>query len=165
MSSSLLGNAKKALKSRLLIIPFITRFLGFYQQSYTLGGSLLPYRFVENSLLYYSYTPGHLLDLRSHLVPWAEHLLLLRWCLSSYKQWYCLNMMRLWDSKGSVNLLRFSCVLLTSLHILRDAFAEINPPAGLSSIRIPTLDRVWYHAPWWLHYRRYRRCGQLLFER
>ena len=27
---------------------------------------------------YESYTPGHLLDLRSHLVPWAEHLLLLR---------------------------------------------------------------------------------------
>ena len=28
---------------------------------------------------YESYTPGHLLDLRSHLVPWAEHLLLLRY--------------------------------------------------------------------------------------
>ena len=30
------------------------------------------------SSFYESYTPGHLLDLRSHLVPWAEHLLLLR---------------------------------------------------------------------------------------
>lgn len=53
-----IGKCKKALKSRLLIIPFVTRFLGFYQQSYTLGGSLLPYRFVVNSLLYDSYPMG-----------------------------------------------------------------------------------------------------------
>jgi len=57
-----------------------------------LSGSLLPYRFVVISSLYDSYTPGHLLDLRSHLVAWADHLLLLRWCFNSYKQWYCLNM-------------------------------------------------------------------------
>ena len=46
------------------------------------------------------------------------------------------------DSKGSVNLLSISCVLLTSLHTPHDAFEEIDPPAGLSSIRIPTLDKV-----------------------
>ena len=109
------------------------------------------------------YTPGHVLDLRSHLVTWAEHLLLLRWSISSYKQWYRLNVVRLWDSKGSVNLLRINCVSLTNSHTRRDAFEGINPPAGLSSIHSPILDRVWYHAPWWQHYRRYRRCGQLLF--
>ena len=49
---------KKALQSRLFIIPFIQRFLGFYEQSNTLGGSLLPYRFVVNSLLYDSYPMG-----------------------------------------------------------------------------------------------------------
>ena len=37
---------------------FIPSFLCFYQQSYTLGGSLLPYRFVVNSLLYDSYPMG-----------------------------------------------------------------------------------------------------------
>ena len=120
----------------------------------------------------------------------GDHLLLLLWCLSSYKQWYCLNMMRLWDSKGSVNLLRINCVLPTNLHTRRDtfvdskgsvnllrincvsltnshtlhgAFEEINPPVGLSSIHSPTLGRVWYHAPWWQRYRRYRRCGWHLF--
>ena len=31
---------------------FIPRFLGFYEKSYTIGGSLLTYRFVVNSLLY-----------------------------------------------------------------------------------------------------------------
>ena len=46
------------------------------------------------------------------------------------------------DSKGSVNLLRINCVSPTSLHILRDVFEETGQPAGLSSIRIPTLDRV-----------------------
>ena len=46
------------------------------------------------------------------------------------------------DSKGSGNLLRISYVLLTSLHTPRDAFAEKDPPAELSSIRSPTLDRV-----------------------
>ena len=51
----------------------------FLKQAYTFSGPLLPYRFVVNSLLYDSYTPGHLLDLRSHLVPWADHLLLLRY--------------------------------------------------------------------------------------
>ena len=69
------------------------------------------------------------------------------------------------DSKGSGNFLRISSVLPTSLHIRRDVFVEIDPPAGLSSIHSPTLGRVWYHAPWWRCYRRYRRCGQLLFGR
>ena len=46
------------------------------------------------------------------------------------------------DSKGSVNLLRISYVSLTSLHIRRDASVEINPPAGLSSVHSPTLGRV-----------------------
>ena len=46
------------------------------------------------------------------------------------------------DSKGLGNLLRINHVSLTSLHTLRGAFAEIDPPAVLSSIRIPTLDRV-----------------------
>ena len=36
----------------------MTRFLLFYKQSYTLYGSLLPYRFVVNSLLYDSYRMG-----------------------------------------------------------------------------------------------------------
>ena len=49
---------QKALIPRLFLTPFVTRFLGFYQQSYTLGGSLLPYRFVVNSLLYDSYPMG-----------------------------------------------------------------------------------------------------------
>ena len=112
---------------------------------------------------YESYTPGHLLDLRSHLVPWEEHLLLIRWSLSSYKQWYGLNMVRLWDSKGSVNLLKINYVSLTNLHTRHDAFAEKDPPAVLSSTHSPTLDRVWYHAPWLPHYRRYRQCDQRLF--
>ena len=115
------------------------------------------------SSFYESYTPGHLLDLRSHLVTWADHLFLLRWSLSSYKQWHRLNMVRLWDSKGSVNLLRINCVLPTSSHTPHDASAEKDPPAGLSSIHSPTLGRVWYHAPWWRRYRRYRQCGQRLF--
>ena len=38
--------------------------------------------------------------------------------------------MRLRDSKGSVNLLRISCVLLTSLHIRHGASVEKDPPAG-----------------------------------
>ena len=46
------------------------------------------------------------------------------------------------DSKGSVNLLRISYVSLTNLHTQHGAFAEKDPPAGLSSIRSPTLDRV-----------------------
>ena len=46
------------------------------------------------------------------------------------------------DSKGSGNLLRISYVLLTSLHTPRDAFAEKDPPAGLSSIHSLTLGRV-----------------------
>ena len=45
-------------------------------------------------------------------------------------------------SKGSVNLLRISYVSLTSLHIRRDASAEKDPPAGLSSIHSLALDRV-----------------------
>jgi len=36
----------------------------------------------------------------------------------------------------------FSCVLLTSLHTPHDASAETDPPAGLSSIHSPILDRV-----------------------
>lgn len=49
---------EKALKPRLFIISFVTRFLRFYQKAHTLGGSLLPYRFVVNSLLYDSYRMG-----------------------------------------------------------------------------------------------------------
>ena len=36
----------------------LSLFLGFHQQSHTLGGSLLPYRFVVNSLLYDRYPMG-----------------------------------------------------------------------------------------------------------
>jgi len=50
------------------------------EQSHALGGSDLPYHFVG--------FPPH----STSPIPWAEHLLLVRWCLSSYKQWYCLNM-------------------------------------------------------------------------
>ena len=45
-------------------------------------------------------------------------------------------------SKGSLNLLRISYVSLTSLHIRRDASAEKDPPAGLSSIHNLTLGKV-----------------------
>lgn len=41
-----------------------------------------------------------------------------------------------------VNLLRINCVLPTSSHTRRGAFAGKGPPAGLSSIHSPTLDRV-----------------------
>ena len=136
------------------------------------------------SSFYESYTPGHLLDLRSHLVAWTDHLILLRWILNrtssdTASTWCVCGTQNVrgtfWptslhirrdsfvDSKGSVNLLRISYVSLTSLHIRRDASVEINPPAGLSSIHSPPLGRVWYHAPWWRRYRRYRRCGQRLF--
>ena len=57
---------EKSLPTRLFLTPFVTRFLGFYQQRYTLGGSLLPYRFRRKTP--YSTTA----------IPWAEHLLLLR---------------------------------------------------------------------------------------
>ena len=80
-----------------------------------------------------------------------------------YQQTYTFDVMRLRDSKGSVNLLRINCVLPTNLHTRRDAFEEINQPVVLSSIHSLTLDRVWYHAPWLRRYRRYRRCGQRLF--
>ena len=60
---------------------------------------------------------------------------------------------------------KVSRFLRAEQHTPHDAFAETNPPAVLSSIRIPILDRVWYHAPWWRRYRRYRRCDQLLFGR
>ena len=79
---------EKALPTRLFIIPFVTSFLRFYQQSHTL------------------------------------HVMCLR------------------NSKGSGNLLRINCVSPTSLHTPRGAFEEINPPAGLSSTRIPILGRV-----------------------
>ena len=46
------------------------------------------------------------------------------------------------DSKGLENLLRISCVLLTSLHTRRDAFVETSQLAVLSSTHILTLDRV-----------------------
>ena len=36
----------------------------------------------------------------------------------------------------------FSCVLPINLHTRRDAFEETNPPAALSSIHSPSLDRV-----------------------
>ena len=61
-----------------LVLLIFERLSTFHQQTYRLGGSLFPYRFVVYSLLYDSYTPGHLLDLRSHLIAWADHLLLLR---------------------------------------------------------------------------------------
>ena len=97
-----IGKCKKALKSRLLIIPFVTRFLGFYQQSYTLGGSLLPYRFVVNSLLYDSYRMG--------------------------------------GTSPSTSLMpQLVQAVIPPQH---GAFAEKGPPAGLSSIHSPILDRV-----------------------
>lgn len=46
------------------------------------------------------------------------------------------------DSKGSKNLLRINCVLLTNLHTQRGASAEKDPPAVLFSIHSLTLDRV-----------------------
>ena len=36
----------------------------------------------------------------------------------------------------------FNCILPTNSHTRRDAFAEKNPLAALSSIRIPILDSV-----------------------
>ena len=105
-------------------------------------------------------------------------LIILRWCLSSYKQCYRLNMVRLWNSKGlgssklqwsfeasrlEMKKRDFNCVSLTNSHTRRGAFVETNPPVVLSSIRIPTLGRVWYHAPWLRHCRKYRQCGLLLF--
>ena len=53
-----IGKCKKALQSRLFIITSLQGFLGFYEQSNTLSGSLLPYRFVVNSSLYDSYPMG-----------------------------------------------------------------------------------------------------------
>ena len=41
-----------------------------------------------------------------------------------------------------VNLLRINCVSLTNLHTLHGASAEKDPPAGLSLIHSPILDRV-----------------------
>ena len=80
------------------------------------------------------------------------------------QQWYRLNMMRLWNSKGSGNLLRINYVSLTNSHTRRGASVETDPPVVLSSIHSPTLGRVWYHAPWLQHCRRYRQCGLLLFD-
>ena len=71
-------------------------------KTHTLGGSLLPYRFVVNSLLYDSYRMGGAstsTSLKSQLVQ----------------------------------------VVIPPQH---DAFAEINQPAGLSSIHSPSLDKV-----------------------
>ena len=68
--------------------------------------------------------------------------LLLEGFLRIYQQSYTLNVVRLWNSKGSGNLLRFICVSLTNLHTRHDAFAEKGPPAGLSSIHSPILDKV-----------------------
>ncbi len=41
---------QKVLQSRLFSIPFIQRFLGFYEQSNTLSGSLLPHHYVLRQL-------------------------------------------------------------------------------------------------------------------
>ena len=43
-----------------------------------------------------------------------------------HQQAYKFDVMRLWDSKGSVNLLRINCVLPTSLHTLRDVFVGLK---------------------------------------
>lgn len=50
----------------------------------------------------------------------------------------------------------FNCVLPINSHTRHDAFVETNQPAGLSSTYNPTLDSVWYHAPWLLGYMRHR---------
>ena len=47
-------------------------------------------------------------------------------------------------------------LLLTSSHTQHGASVEKDPPAVLFSIHSPTLDRVWYHAPWLLGYMRRR---------
>ena len=151
MSSSLL-EYKKPLQSRLFIFPFVQRFLGFYEQRYTLGGLLLPYRFVVNSFLYDSYPMGRS-SASTSLMPQLVQAVI----LPQHDAFV--------DSKGLGNLLRISYVSLTNLHTQHDASAEIDPPAGLSSNRIPALDIVWYHAPWWRRYRRYKRYGLLLFGR
>ena len=82
MSSSLLENAKKALKSRLLIIPFVTRFLGFYQQSYTLDvvrlrdskglGNLLRIRYVSLTNLHTRH--GAFEETDQPAVPFSVHI-------------------------------------------------------------------------------------------
>ena len=53
------------------------------------------------------------------------------------------------SSNGALNHLAlkcksemFNCVLPINSHTRHDAFAEINPPAGLSSTHNPTLGRV-----------------------
>ena len=48
------------------------------------------------------------------------------------------------DSKAFLNPFRYkvSRLLPAKLHTQHDAFAEKGPPAGLSSTRSPTLDRV-----------------------
>ena len=150
---------------------FVTNLLSFYKQSYSLNGSDLAYHLVG--------IPPH----STSPIPWAEHLLLLRyylartssdtastWCVCGtqkvqwtfwgltafYQQTYTLDVIRLWTQKVQWTFLRINCVSLTNSHTLHGAFEEINQPAGLSSIRSPTLDRVWYHAPWLLGYMRRR---------
>ena len=102
MSSFLFEYKQKALKPRLFIIPFVQGVLGFYEQSNTLGGSLLPYRFVVNSLLYDSYRMGG-------------------------------------TSPSTTLMPQLVQAVIPPQH---GAFAEKGPPAGLSSIHSPTLDRV-----------------------
>ena len=69
--------------------------------------------------------------------------------------------------KAFLNSFRYKVftLLLVKLHTQHGASAEIDPPAVLSSIHSPALGRVWYHAPWLRHCRKYRRCGLLPFER
>lgn len=85
------------------------------------------------SSFYESYTPGHLLDLRSHLVAWDEHD----------------ASVGVQSSTGALKHLAlkcksemFNCVLLINSHTQHDAFAETDPPAALSSIHSPILDSV-----------------------
>ena len=112
MSSSLL-EYEKPLQSRLFIFPFVQGFLGFYEQSNTLGGSLLPYRFVVNSLLYDSYPMGRT-SASTSLMPQLVQAVI----LPQHDAFA--------DSKGSVNLLRIICILPTSLHIRRDVFVGLK---------------------------------------
>ena len=95
-----------------------------------------PYSFYE------SYTPGHLLDLRSHLVAWEIIYFYFadasaRTSSDTASTWCVCGTQKVWG-----NLLRISSVLPTSLHIRRDVFVETSQPAGLSSTRTPTLGRV-----------------------
>ena len=133
---------QKALIAMPFIIPFVTRFLRFYQQRFTLSGSDLLCHFVgfpthstspipQGTFLTFGLTLSHGRSFTStSLMPQLVQAVILPQHGASA------------DSKGSGNFLRISSVLPTSLHIRRDVFVEIDPPAGLSSIHSPTLGRV-----------------------